>query len=245
MLTQRPGLRVAAAGNEKDAVVTDFAAVLDLLHEDQRALAASLRLTGTAGDPRVACALSGLRRLPSFTGVVFNSANSLDSVPSVYGIGRILIEPAFVLATSSRPVALEGEIEYLIWSETGKRVAALAADAAPDQIVFAGGAAYRVLQVTVADVPRRPSVIRVFLREAATSRRVDPAECPVPASPSGGELDEMDGRVLERLVTAAILRDEAAAAGQATARPGSAALLPIGIDSSGVPFQEEFIERYE
>jgi hypothetical protein len=245
MLTQRPGLRVAAAADERDAVITDFAALLDLLHEDQPATAASLRLAGTVGDPRVACALSGLRRLPSFTGVVFSSARSLGSVPSGYGIGRVLIEPAFVRATSARAAALDGDVEYLIWSETGKRVAALAADATPDEIVFAGGTAYRVLQVVTAATAAGADRIRVFLRETATSRRVEPGGRPVRLNLADGALDEMDGRVLERLVTAADLRDEAVASGQIATQPGATALSPIGIGSSGGPFQEAFIERYE
>jgi hypothetical protein len=243
MLTQRPGLRVAAAEDERDAVITDFAALLDLLHEDQRAAAASLRRAGTVGDPRIACALSGLRRLPSFTGVVFSSAHSLGSVPSAYGIGRVLIEPAFVRATSARIAALDGDIEYLIWSETGKRVAALAADATPDEIVFAGGTAYRVLQVMTATAG--PDRIRVFLRETATSRRMEPRGRPVRLNLADGALDEMDGRVLERLVTAAALRDEAVASGQLATQPLTSALSPIGIGDGGLPFQEAFTERYE
>jgi hypothetical protein len=245
MLTQRPGLRVAAAHDERDAVVTDFTALLDLLHEDQRVLAAALRQRGTVADPRVACALSGLRRLPSFTGVVFTAAHSPGSVPAGYGIGKILIEPAFVLATSARTAALEADVEYLIWSETGKRTAALAADAAAGEIVFAGGTAYRVLQVMTAGNPAAPSRMRVFLRETATSRRVEPGGRPVRLNPVDGALDEMDSRVLERLVTAAALRDEAVAGDQVAGRPGPATLSPIGVEASGVPFQEAFIERYE
>jgi hypothetical protein len=236
MLTQRPGLRVAAVGDEQDAVVTDFAAVLDLLSADQQAVAAALRLTGMASDPRVACALSGLRRLPSFTGVVFSSASSPGSVPPAYAAGQFLIEPAFVRATSSCLVGLEGGIEYVIWSETGKRIAALAADADRDEIIFAGGTAYRVLQASA--LPGTAQ-IRVFLRESSTFHRAGPGGPPAPPGRPDGQLDEMDGKVLERLVLEAARHDDAAARGQVMARPGTGGRLPIGVDPGAMPFQPD------
>ncbi|HMH93671.1 MAG TPA: hypothetical protein VK586_21645 [Streptosporangiaceae bacterium] len=234
ILNQRPGLRVAAVGDEQDAVVTDFAAVLDVLSADQQAVAAALRLTGTAGDPRVACALSGLRRLPSFTGVVFSSASSPGWVPRAYAAGQLLVEPAFVQATSSWQVALEGGIEYVIWSETGKRAAALAADADRDEIIFAAGTAYQVLHISALS---ETGHVRVFLRESASFRGVGPGRQPVPLSQPDGRLDEMTGKVLERLVTVAARHDDAAAAGQVMDRPGTGSRLPIGVDASGAPFQ--------
>jgi hypothetical protein len=236
MLTQRPGLRVAAVGDEQDAVVTDFAAVLDLLSADQQAVAAALRLTGMAGDPRVACALSGLRRLPSFTGVVFSSASSPGSVPPAYAPGQLLVEPAFVRATSSCLAALEGDIEYVIWSETGKRIAALAADADRDEIIFAGGTAYRVLHASALGGTGR---IRVFLRESSSFHRTGPGGGPGPASQPDGQPDEMDRKVLERLVTEAARHDDAAARGQVIARPRTSGRLALGVDSGGMPFQPD------
>jgi len=74
MMTQRPGLRAAAGGEAMEAVATDFTAVLDLLGGDRQAVAAGLRARvppGAAGGLRAV----GLRRLPSFTGVVFSSAS--------------------------------------------------------------------------------------------------------------------------------------------------------------------------
>jgi hypothetical protein len=236
MLTQRPGLRSAAAGDAEDAVVTDFAAVLDLLSDDRQAVAVALRTTGTAGNPRVACALSGLRRLPSFTGVVFTSATLLGVAASGYATGRILVEPAFVDASSSRLVAMEGDIDYVLWSETGKRVAAIAAEAGRDEVIFAAGTAYKVLQVG----PARPgsSQVRVFLREFGTPQRGTGAGQPSPESQSDDQLDEMDRRVLERLAAAASLRDDAVSDDQVLARRAGGASVPIGLNASGFPFVE-------
>jgi hypothetical protein len=235
VLTQRPGLRVAVAGEAEDAVVTDFAAVLDFLDEDRPRFAAALRLAGTTGDARVACALSGLRRLPSFAGAVFSSASLLGVTACEYVTGAILIEPAFVDATSSRLVALEGDIDYVIWSETGKRIAALAADAGRDEIAFAAGTAYKVLQVD----PARPgsSRARVFLREFARSGHGAASGQRSPAGLLDNPLDEMDSRVLERLVSAAALRGETAADDQGSARRAGGA-PPIGLDARGLPFLE-------
>jgi hypothetical protein len=214
MLTQRPGLRAAAAGDSHEAVMTDFAAVLDFLGDDPRATTAALR-TQAGHDPRIACVLSGLRRLPSFTGPVYSSASLPSGNAGAYVTGAILIEPSFVRATSSGRVALDGDAQYVIWSQTGKRVAALATGAGRDEIIFAAGSEYKVLQVVATS---RSGQATVFLRECQRQRADD----------------DMDAIVLERLTAAAALRDEAAA------EPGGAqsgnAGPPIGLDSAGVPF---------
>lgn len=235
VLTQRPGLRAAAAGDSMDAVVTDFAAVLDFLGDLGGGATAVLR-TGTGNDPRITCVVSGLRRLPSFTGVVFSSARRLLDTASAYVTGAVLIEPAFVYATSSGRVALDGGIQYVIWSQTGKRVAALAADAGSDEIVFPAGTAYKVLQVVATS---GSSQAQVYLRE---SSRPSGAIVAVAGSEQDGRapvrvfepLDEMDHRVLDRLVTAATIRDEAAA--DLLSRRAGGSMPPIGIDHLGAPF---------
>jgi hypothetical protein len=247
ILTQRPGLRSVTAGEADDSLITDFTAVLDFLRDDRHALAVTLRSKGTTGDPRMACGLSGLRRLPSFAGAVFTSAPLLADVASGYAVGAFLVEPAFIDASSSPSAGMEGDIEYAIWSQTGKRLAALVAEADRDEIIFAPGTAYRVLRVDMA----RPaaSKMRVFLRECAISRHRGTAGLAFPdgrtAFPDGqldarpdarpdGQLDEMDRKVLERLIAAAALRDEAATQdGVAARRVGIA--HPIGLSPNGVP----------
>jgi hypothetical protein len=225
-----------ATGEPEDALVTDFAAVLDFLSDDRQALAAALRSPRTSPDSRVACVLSGLRRLPSLAGAVFSSASLPDAGIGEYVTGRTLIEPAFVGATSSRLVALEGSIDYVIWSETGKRIAALAAGAGRDEVIFAAGTTYRVLQVTEAG--SGSGRIRAFLRELASSRRDRTAARPASADQPDGELDEMDRRVLARLATAAQLRDHAAAGDVVLDQRGGSAAPAIGLDAHGIPFPE-------
>jgi hypothetical protein len=227
VLTQRPGLRSAASAGGEDAVVTDFSALLDFLADDQQAMACALRMPGAALDPRVPCAVSGLRRLPSFTGAVFSSASLPPPAMDGYVPGVTLAEPAFVYASSVHRVLLGGDVEYVIWSQTGKRAAALAPDFGGDEIVFAAGTAYKVLTADAA----APGPARVFLRESP----VPPGPPGLPSGLSGG-LDEMDRRVLERLMAAAALRDRVAAGDQVQARlPGSTG-QPIGLDARGAAF---------
>lgn len=233
MMTQRPGLRSAAGGEAMEAVATDFTAVLDFLGDDRQAAAAELRARGTAGNPLVACALSGLRRLPSFTGAVFSSARLPGEAAGGYAVGSILIERAFVEASSSHLAALQGSVEYVIWSQTGKRMAALAAWAGRDEIIFAAGTSYRVLRVDPAI--SGASRLRVFLRELAISGH--PGDAAGAALSADGSLDAIDQKVLERLVLAAAQRDGAAASDQLLAwRPG--AIAPIGLDDRGFPFSQ-------
>jgi hypothetical protein len=220
MLTQRPGLRAAAAGDSDEAVMTDFAAVLDFLGDEPRGAAAALR-SQAGDDPRIACVISGLRRLPSFTGVVYSAASLPPGATGGYVTGAVLIEPAFVRATSSARVALDGNAQYVIWSQTGKRIAALASDAARDEIIFAAGTEYKVLQVVASSTSGQATV---FLRECQRRRGEPPTE----------PFDDMDAIVLERLTATAALRDEAAGYQMAT-QAGNAG-PPIGLDSAGAPF---------
>lgn len=232
VLTQRPGLRAAAAGDAEDAVVTDFAAVLDFMADDREATTAALRAGSAGGDPRVACVISGFRRLPSFTGAVFTSAFLSGATPDIYVQGAFLVEPAFVLATSSHVVALDGDIDYVIWSQTGKRIAAFVADAARDEIVFPAGTMFRVLALyTPAERDERALA---FLREAVVpAGAAQHARTGQPGEP----FDEMDRRVLERLGAAATLRNGVRAEDRTLSRPSASGPLLVGFDARGVPFR--------
>ena len=218
MMTQRPGLRSAAAGDLLEATATDFAAVIDFLSNDRRPVAAGLRSGKLAGSPLVACALSGLRRLPSFAGVVISSADLPSGDAAAYVPGSVLTEPAFVEASSSPLAALTGGVEYLIWSQTGKRVAALMAGAGQSEVMLAAGTSYRVLRVDPLDAGTASA--RVFLREVAAS--------------AGDCLDQADQKVLGRLSQAAELRDRVTT-DQPPWTPGAA--VPIGLDARGVPWR--------
>jgi hypothetical protein len=223
MLTQRPGLR--AAGSD-DALITDFAAVLDFLEVDPAVLQESLRRPETALRPWAACVVSGLRRLPSFTGPVFASATLDGHTPGRYATGQLLVEPAFVFATSAPQVILDGDVEYVIWSGTAKRVAALAPDASRDEVVYPAGTAFRVLSAEAAT--EGPGRARIFLREAASSE---------PEGIGPGQPGERDSGLLERLTAATALRDGLADSDRIASRRAGRPGAPLGVDRHGTPFR--------
>jgi hypothetical protein len=235
MLSQRPGLRAAAAGYAGDTVVTDFAALLELLAAERDGVTSVLRSPGAAPDPRTLCAISGLRRLPSFTGAVFSSASLPGTAISSYRAGAVVVEPDFVFGTSSRLVALAGNTEYVIWSHTGRRISALAEDASRDEIVFAAGGTYLVLDAQPGRA--RAELNRVFLRELPGS---DPGPPPVPSvlrSGARAQLDELSSSILRRLLTAVALRDEVGPNDQILTWRASTAGQPIGLDAGWAPFR--------
>jgi hypothetical protein len=210
-LTQRPGLRTAGPGEADDAVITDYAALIDYLADDRDAIGFALHSKGTAGDARMACVLSGLRRLPSYTGVVFATASAAGAGALAYQVGADLVEPAFVAASATPVAVAEGDVDYLIWSETGKRIAALATGAGHDEILFAAGTCYRVLRVETG----RPggAAARILLHEHA-------------APGAGAGLTALDTRILDRLVAAGALRQDADGMSPG---PGPAVTPPIGL----------------
>ncbi|MFF0171287.1 hypothetical protein [Streptomyces prasinus] len=160
-----------------------------------------------ADDPRLlpygACVTSALRRLPSFRGPVLRGAG-----PDGGGPYRTPA-PGTVLRDAAPVSALPGDGRgpspanacYAIWSVTGRRVRQLSDAADPavrhDEVVFAPGTAFRVL-----DVRTGGSSPLVLLRELSATQRashVDPAQ-----------LDDQDQAVLARLGEALDRHDPAA-----------------------------------
>jgi hypothetical protein len=231
VLSQRPGLR-AAAGDNAEALTVDFAALLDLLAGHPSA-PSSPQLSDAAQQARLACANSGLRRLPSVRGPVFSPARLPVADVAVYVTGAILMEPSLVSATSSPSVTFGSDGEYVIWSETGKRIAALAASAPPDEVMFTAGTTFRILRVDAA-----PAAPRVFLRELAGAPRLANGAGPLSPPAKANPADALDRKVLDQLVTAAHVRD-GAAGGQRAAAEWSRPAVPIGLDNSGVPFHPD------
>jgi hypothetical protein len=239
ILSQRPGLRAAQPGAE-EAVLIDFAALLDLL--------ASYRSGRDSGErpeawheARMACAACGLRRLPSFRGPVYAPANLPQSGAGAYRSMQIVVEPSFIIATSSPAVSCNGHGDYVIWSETGKRIGALVERSRPDEVIFGPGTSFKVLRVDSA----QPAP-RIFLRELPTRHLaseggagvggagVGGAGPPGTAGPGDG-WDTMDQRVLDQLGQTAAARDSTPPDRDAVPPWGNAAPA-IGLDDQGVPF---------
>jgi hypothetical protein len=234
ILSQRPGLR-AATTDSGEEVVIDFAALLDLLADDEPEQHPRGQLSAVE-EARLACAACGLRRLPSFRGTVYCPANLSSAGADAYQSGQTVVEPSFIITTSSPAISCNGNGEYVIWSETGKRVAALAVRARPDEVIFAPGTSFKVLQVDSAR-----SAPRIFLRELPSHNPGSDAG-PGPTPPAGTQWSPLDLRVLDQLARAATIRDDTPPDNE-TARRWPSTALPIGLDDQGVPFSTgaEFI----
>ncbi|MFF3429600.1 hypothetical protein [Streptomyces sp. NPDC002602] len=215
-LTRLPALR----GAEQVAARADLVALLLYLGPPDgpfghRELDRALRDGGGRLLPYAACVASALRRLPSFRGAALRGAPPGTGLGTGPGAGAgadvelprpgtVLREPAAVSALPCGGTGQDtGRARFAIWSVTGRRVrqlfGAAGSSAAHDEIVFAPGTAFRVLDVRT-DGPDP----LVLLRQLAT-----PAAAPPPARYA--EPDAEDRAVLARLDEA--LRGRTAARG--------------------------------
>ncbi|MET9442318.1 hypothetical protein [Streptomyces sp. NPDC006610] len=188
--TRMPALR----GQEQEAARADLIALLLYLRSPDGTLGhEELDRCLRAGDPRLlpyaACVASALRRLPSFRGAVLRGPG--PGTPATPAPGTVLRDPAPV---SALPGDGRGpsfaSARYAIWSVTGRRVRQLFDATGPsaphDEVVFAPGTAFRVLDVR----NEGPSPL-VLLRELPA----DPAAAPL----GHAEPDDRDRAVLARL----------------------------------------------
>ncbi|MGW1467823.1 hypothetical protein ACWCPT_26165 [Streptomyces sp. NPDC002308] len=195
-LSRLPALRVQA---QQDDARADLIAVRSYLTDQEGKWGhRSIERGIAAGDPDVlpfvACAASGLRRLPSHRGPaargVGPDSSAVDGLLPGQELRRAGPMSALVLdgATPSAETGL-----YLIWSVVGRRVRPLldqpVAPDAPEEIVFGPGTRFRVLSVDGAGASRL-----VLLRE------VGPA---TPPGRPGQALDSQDDAIVVRLREAA------------------------------------------
>ncbi|MBD0693996.1 hypothetical protein BG452_43005, partial [Streptomyces sp. CBMA123] len=170
-----PALRAQARDDLKD----DLAAVY-LHHADtgipvhRAELVEAARRSG-AGDGPLACYLaclgSGLRRLPNHRGAVLLGAEAGEGVLGQYARGTLLVEPAPVVGTAEAEVVPGTDVEFLVWSATGRRTSVIAEDGDPE-VVFPPGTHFLVLDVLPAGEDR-PA--RVLLRESGPAAAPDEA----------------------------------------------------------------------
>ena len=186
LLAERPGLRAVAAGD--DGLATDLAAVHTFAAADHVDRVESMRTGSPDALDRafLTCVVSGLRWLPTLTGVVVRGGPD-DPVAADAYVGGEVIEPGLLSAVADPEAEVPGATEVLIWSSTARRLDGLV-DAGPPQVVFLPGTVFRVLdvdrtsspcQVLLAEVPEvwrsrfgaeRDERIRARLRAAAGSR---------------------------------------------------------------------------
>jgi hypothetical protein len=192
-LTVMPGLRMQ---NRSEDAVADLIAVRCFLTLDDGPLSwtwLERQLAAGSDDASayLSCLASGLRRLPSYRGVVVRDAGVLPPEARALPPGRELCEAGPVGALSLDGAPPPSGDRYLIWSLTGRRVRSLLAPAAAqgtgEEIVFAPGTRFRVL-----GTQGPPGAVAVLLREVADG---DPAFRP-------GEHDAQDRGALESLLQA-------------------------------------------
>ncbi|MET8630920.1 hypothetical protein ABZW30_45800 [Kitasatospora sp. NPDC004669] len=213
-VTRLPGLRSSG----RDDFKPDLVAVL--LHHEGAAVPAGRTAVvaeargGAPGPlaPYFACLASGLRRLPSHHGAVLLGTDLPPEVLEAYPPGLALVEPAPVTGLSSPAADLGTEVEFVVWSTTGRRTAVFGADGEVPQVAFGPGTGFVVVETVPGDGAARPA--RVLLRETGGT---------VATAPDA----ERDRSARERLRAWLERRDKVAPADRRTvARPERFRLTP-------------------
>ncbi|WP_179953710.1 hypothetical protein [Lentzea guizhouensis] len=152
LLAQRPDAEEDPAAFE--AMVTDLTALLACVSQDEEMVVDTLRM-GRLGRlrPYVACIVSGLNRLPVHNGVATVWGVSGPTGPRRYRSGDVLVEHGLLDAVANPAQRVEGAVEYLLWSVSGRRVevADRVAVATEERVVFPPGTGFRVLAVAEAE----------------------------------------------------------------------------------------------
>ncbi|MCX5401184.1 hypothetical protein [Streptomyces sp. NBC_00102] len=193
-LTVMPGLR---GQDQDDAVLADLIAVRSFLTLDDSPLGRRWlehRLAAGSADayPSLVGLASGLRRLPSYRGIVVRDVATFSPEARALTAGTELCHPGPVGAYVLEGAPASAGDRYLIWSTTGRRVRSLTGPAARpgqgEEVVFGPGTRFRFLGTRGGH-----GASTVLLREVA------PAD-PVARS---GEQDASDRGVREQLSAAA------------------------------------------
>lgn len=132
-----------------EAVVTDLAAVSACLQQDEEILVEAMR-SGKLGRlwPYAASVVSGLRRLPAHQGVTVCWGEEHR-----YRTGDVLVEHGLLSSVAGPVVPVDGRVEFLLWSVTGRRVSVVDSfgTLVQERVVFAPGTAFKVLAVVEAE----------------------------------------------------------------------------------------------
>jgi hypothetical protein len=207
LLSQRPGLRAAAAGD--GGMATDLAAVHVFAASDHTEVLESMRTGSVRPVDRafVSCVVGGLRWLPTLTGLAVRGGPADPAAAQVYEPGSEVVEMGLLVAVADPVAVVPGGVEVLIWSSTARRLDGLVEGGEGAQVVFLPGTVFRVLEVDrtgercrvlLAEVPQnwrgqadpgRDERIRGRLRAAVQARTADAAG----AEGAAGGADRADG----------------------------------------------------
>ncbi|GLY28927.1 hypothetical protein [Kineosporia sp. NBRC 101731] len=189
MLAESPGLRVTSSVDE--TLVTELAAVRAACELDAESWVESVR-TGCQEHekPLAVCLSGGLRRLPTYEGVVLRGGPEQTQLLDHYQVGQELTEVAPLRALDDPETRRSSAVEVLIWAVTARRLTGLVDTSRSNEVMFQPGTVFRVLAVDPAD--------------AEPVRRVLLAEVP----PGRTRPVETETRIRARLDEAARIRDE-------------------------------------
>ncbi|SHH05683.1 hypothetical protein [Streptoalloteichus hindustanus] len=191
LLANWPGPRADEDG--QDAVVTDLVAVRVYAEAVDQGFDRAQR-TGHLGAfrPYAGCVVSGLRRLPSYRGPVLCSAEVDPELWEQYRPGAILTEDGFLHALATPFVSLPGNVEFLVWALTARRIEMFTDAEGPEyrRVIFPPGGRFKVLAVHEITGGNLPATHRVLLREVIRE-----------------EPDGRDASTLDRLSSMAANRD--------------------------------------
>ncbi|MFC0547898.1 hypothetical protein [Kutzneria chonburiensis] len=201
ILSQHPGFQ-GALSTSSAQVLTDAVAVQLYLSASGASIDHELR-TGANGPhvPLARCVVSGLSRLPSHRGTATFATTLPPEAWKLLVSRPALTEWGFLNTLTRQSSTLDGDVEVLVWSITGRRTKLLepAEGGVDNRVVFVPGTSFKVLR---AQQPSAAARGVVLLRELTT-----------------GEVDD-DGRVatdrvaLDELATTALDRELERWAGQ-------------------------------
>jgi hypothetical protein len=163
-------LRNAAADAKADGLLdeADHAAIEDYtgagylkINTYLRQRAAGLVEADADLDARAAAVSRALSKLPNHEGIVYRGGSLSDEMLSHYQVGTAVVHDAFTSASADSPFA--GNVQFTIFSRTGKNIAKDSRLTRENEILFDKGATFRVI---VHDVERHTGIHVVHLKEA-------------------------------------------------------------------------------
>jgi hypothetical protein len=150
-----------------EAMVTDLTALVACLSQDEEMVVETLRM-GRLGRlrPYVSCIVSALSRLPVHNGVTACWGASGSTGPRRYRTGDVLVEHGLLDTIANPSQRIDGRVEYVVWSVSGRRVEVTdrVAVTTQERVLFPPGTAFRVLAVAE---PEDAAPMQVMLQELA------------------------------------------------------------------------------
>ncbi len=137
----------------KDIPTEDLVAIKAYTSEDYyEGLNTPLRTKNEASlkrkESHIVCAVSGLNQLPVYKGIVFRGRDLTTLEAEGYKPGEIVREQAFTSTSYTKNAAFKKNTEFVIYSETGRKIDFLSLHPHEKEVLFKPGTKFEVLEVT-------------------------------------------------------------------------------------------------